>query len=597
MKCLSNHLINNLKTEFSQIDQQFDLIKLINHNILESNKNIVPIMQEIGKKLMQLTNADFFDVFIVSNNHFLPMNLCKEKLFIDNYISISDFDNDKIISKTIINSDKKYHQCLCIPIFLRTKVFGVLFIEDRKNENVEQYYNLSNSRIQLFAKLVSDQLSILIYNFFRNNERQTKDKIISIFNNNLKPPIYWQKIVYEISNFLPNFYPLKIYPPPKFQLLLYNENDKYLTVVATQGDEPKYTFVLVDSSICGILIKDRSKRWLLVNPHEYIHKNFLIEDEIIPQSEIAVAIISSDQIVGILKVVHDEKNIFTEYHINSLISIANFLSPFIVACKNRFDIQRSKEINLLFVMTKLLNRMGSQYQHLLGHPIFKSRLTLEKIIKFKNDQKLLSKNIDDLYRYIDDISDASDHFCQNLPEFLTYGPQDISSIINEAMKKFQIKQLLEKENISIVYNEQEGLFKVFASKLLLEHVFNLIHNSLHAVREAIAENKTKRGLIDISVKVKEVNDKFNTPTESSHLYVYIEDNGTGVEKEREKFIGKPGYTTKSNYGSGFGLCAAKDYFESIGGGFTFTNNPGKGFIVTFYLQRYNPMIHSKVIFP
>jgi len=600
MNWMPNYIIENLKTEFDQIDQQFDLIKLIDHTILKSNNSIVTIMQEICLKLSKLTNAVFCDLFIISNNNFLSMNLCREEIVINDYISIKDFDNKEIITKIIDTSTNNYKECRCIPIFYKNKLFGVIFIVDQKNKSAEINSNLSNSRINLFAKMVSDQLSILVENYFRKIERQTKDKIISIFfNNNLKPSICWQKIVYEVSSFLPNFHPLTITPPPKVQLLLYNEKDKYLTIKASQGDEPKDTFILVDSSICGMLIKDRSKSWILVNPHDYkdLYKGFLIENEIIPQSELAVSIKSSDQIVGIINVEHDEKNVFTEYHINSLISVANFLSPFIVALKDRFDRQRSKEINLLYVMTKLLNRMGSQYQHLLGHPIFKSRLTLEKIDKNKNNDKLLSKNIKDLYKYIDDISDASDQFCQNLPEFLSYGPQDISVIINDAKRKFQIKELFEKENISIIYNEQKNLFKVFASKLLLEHVYNLIHNSLHAVREAIANNKTKKGLINISVEVKAVLDKLNKPTESSHLYVKIEDNGTGVEKEIEKFIGKPGYTTKSNYGSGFGLSAAKDYVESIGGELSFTNNPGNGFIVTFYLQRYNPIIHSKGIFP
>lgn len=69
-------------------------------------------------------------------------------------------------------------------------------------------------------------------------------------------------------------------------------------------------------------------------------------------------------------------------------------------------------------------------------------------------------------------------------------------------------------------------------------------------------------------------------------------NGIGTPREYEKQIGTPGFTTKKEQGSGFGLASARQYMQSIGGNFDWTNRAGQGFTAVFDIQEYDDLKHK-----
>ena len=99
------------------------------------------------------------------------------------------------------------------------------------------------------------------------------------------------------------------------------------------------------------------------------------------------------------------------------------------------------------------------------------------------------------------------------------------------------------------------------------------------------------GEIDIEVKKIEVKDKLMQPTASKLVMCRVSDNGTGVPEEVEAQVGSPGFTTKGSYGTGYGLSAAKEYVETVGGKLDFTNIPDKGFVVELVLEEFDERKH------
>ena len=601
MKWLSERLLQDLHSTFLRIEGQFDLITKIDRAILSSEDGIDDILQNICSDLITIAESDYYVIFFFTGEECLLMG-SSDKAIIDESLKSSIMKARHKISKgrphlMEIRSKKKMGKCIAIPIMVKNELFATIIIEENQNPNRKLFFE--DAKFQEFTDAIANQIGILISKILYNQEIKCQRNLIrTFFDQKLKPRDCWKKIVDGIVDFLPNWKVAQITPPPKAQLLLYNEGNKHLTIVATQGDEPINTSVLIDSSVCGMLIKNRSKDWLLLDPndHKDIYKGFLMESaNNILHSELAVAIVFNNEIIGLINLEHSDKNIFKECHREAVRNVAKFIAPFVSSLKERYSVKRSNEIGLLYVMTNLLNRMGSQYQHLLGHPIVKARLKLEELIeaieKGENNAKEL---VNDIHRYIDDIAESSDNFCEALPEFISYGPKNIKLIIKEALQPFDYDKLKRNENISISFEMKNNDCEVFASKLLREHIYNLIDNSLHAIRKAISKGLINEGKIDISVKRDTVKDKLESNTPTTFITVNIEDNGCGVPKNDEHKIGKVGFTTKGEHGSGFGFVAVKEYMESVDGKFDFINKPEKGFTVIFSLQEFNPSIHKKI---
>jgi signal transduction histidine kinase len=92
----------------------------------------------------------------------------------------------------------------------------------------------------------------------------------------------------------------------------------------------------------------------------------------------------------------------------------------------------------------------------------------------------------------------------------------------------------------------------FADREQLILVFNnLIKNAFQAIPT------NKNGYIDINVK-----------SDNDKIYVFIKDNGTGMNEETKEKLFSPNFTTKST-GMGLGLAISKNIIQMLGGDITF----------------------------
>lgn len=594
MQWLTKRLLPQLEIDFDRIEKQFNFINRIDKLTLNSNTNgIDEAIKSLCSELMILLKAEEYSISYFSYEKcisILPnIDLIDEKRIrteIDN-----NYENLKYDEYAIICDEN----CLVIPTKINENVFIAFIFVWKKGSEALTY--IKNSEFNDFAKTVSGQMSILVQKLLNEHKLISRNNIIeTFFNQKLVEVDCWNKIIEGIFNFIPNIENIKIKPMPKIQYLSFKENDKYLSIVATQGDEPSTTKVLVDDSICGMLIKDRSKDYLLVDPQEYgsLYKGFLInEGDKMARSELAIAIKMDQKIIGVLNIEHIKKDIFTEYHIETILDATRYLAPFLSSLKERYESNRRKEIRLVYVLSNLLNRIGCTYQHDLGHPIAKSYLTLEKMENIINNDNIDVENIINdigkLRKYIEDISYSTERFAESLPEFMSYGPQSIIAMTSKAVDLCDPSgKLKQNDNIEISIDCDSADYYVFASKLLREHIYNLLDNSIDSIKSKFRRN----GFIKIIITRKKINDNLNGETATAFIQVVIEDNGGGIKPDKYKQLGTPKFTTKKAFGTGQGFVSAMDYIESIDGKLQHTNNYPEGFTVRMDMHEYDPSIDN-----
>jgi nitrogen-specific signal transduction histidine kinase len=126
-------------------------------------------------------------------------------------------------------------------------------------------------------------------------------------------------------------------------------------------------------------------------------------------------------------------------------------------------------------------------------------------------------------------------------------------------------------------------------------VFNIVNNSFQQIRTQQFEGKVAEGIITLTIMRSHGVTPLLQQTGLNFVDVVIEDNGGGAPDDVFRKIGRPAFTTKKEHGSGFGVAAAKEYFQSIGGDMSWDNIDG-GFRTTIRMQEFDSDIHSETRF-
>lgn len=248
---------------------------------------------------------------------------------------------------------------------------------------------------------------------------------------------------------------------------------------------------------------------------------------------------------------------------------------------NNQKISKPLDDEVTFALSEFLTRISRIYAHKLGNPIINARLAIEALLDRVADGDLTTKEyVNRLGKCLDEIEELSEQFSSSITGFVRFQPISIKSCIEKAVGNFDTKYLEEGGSIRINVTCDPGL-SVYASALLAEHLYNLIENSVHAVRQAVQDRRIKNGFISIEGKQENRNDG------SSFVIIKLLDNGGGIPADMENQIFRVGFTTKQ-HGSGFGLFAAQQYIRSIKGTLTVENMPGSGVAITIALPEHRP---------
>jgi signal transduction histidine kinase len=358
----------------------------------------------------------------------------------------------------------------------------------------------------------------------------------------------------------------------------------------------------VADTICGLLLEPgRKESHILVNPaceYRERYQAYLFGSQI-AQSELVVAIRNGEHVQALLNFEHTEPDVFDDYHIAVMEDIAAFLSLFVSALLAREETQRSVEIGSYYVMTRPLERMRRMYHHKINQLLPKSRICVGELSKeLEGADDSIKQRLTELSGYIDAFHDRTMSFLKDLPDYSKHQAIDVGACIEAVLEEFSPNETRRKKKISIEYAQTQAKHMVYASRLLREHLFNLVSNSCDAIEERIAKNEITHGIVKISVWRKEVSDNLSTrtsETSAAKIFVKITDNGGGVPSDMWPQIKEFGVTTKGRNGTGFGLPSAIHYVRGIGGDFHCENQYPNGFEVCFHLQEYVAQYHDPLI--
>jgi len=145
---------------------------------------------------------------------------------------------------------------------------------------------------------------------------------------------------------------------------------------------------------------------------------------------------------------------------------------------------------------------------------------------------------------------------------------DINALIHGATDLCMTE--LNANNVKLNFELTNDLPPVFVDQVQIEQVIiNLIRNSIEAL-QGLSPNQCRQITIHSHL------------TLDSNIQVCVKDNGPGIDKDQQRKILTPFYTTKKS-GTGMGLSISRALIEDYGGTLNFDSEPGKGSIFYFTL--------------
>jgi len=487
---------------------------------------------------------------------------------------------------------------LLAPIEFNNELFGIIFLENENTRVPESDY-FRGIQVRDFVEKVLLQLDLALSRHFSARTSDIMEKtLVLFFKEQLKPQDRLVQLAAQIKDFLPNFHPFKITSDLEAQILFYypgktHPQSGYLSIKATTGKEILNTRVSVSESISGILIEQPDLDYYLCDPrdHKERYKSYLGQrknTEI--KAELVVPVKIDGAIIALLNLESEYDDIFHEPHVAALKELAHIAAPVIRDLRQTLEQNLLKQKAILYGLDRALSRIASLYRHGLKSPLSSYKLEIDRLKnKLSTTRPELVEILENLEEGAKEIEVFHNKFTMDITRFASYGAFSINSIINETKKLFTLDALQAKENISLEF-EPRSDYEVFCSPFLGQHFYNIIANSIYAIREKMTdpEYKGMKGVIRITTSLLEDSQEKSL---NKRCVIKIRDNGTGIPAENQERVFEPNFSTKSS-GSGLGLFAAREYLESLGGSIFVESQLQEFFEVIMILDIYDENIHS-----
>ncbi|MBA7602234.1 hypothetical protein ES703_09320 [subsurface metagenome] len=514
-------IILNIVKNMKEQEQHDEIIRDIDERIKDciTNKTsndrlyLQSFLWEVVVSLKECLLADFGDFYIDCDKRALSIRPDDEISELSSPVLINKEIRDalnktmpQLVSiETFLSEKPEEATALLLPIHVKEKSFGFFLFSSSLPEAAS---HLSSPDSLQFAQIVCPQVEIAVEVAEGKCEEDFRGEVIkAFFDSKLDMTETLQRVTDLVVPFLPDIGPLKIEPAPLAQLLTYKSGNKYLSVVATakpnrREDDFEHTPIHLDieKSICGRLVSKNlepsgktsaTEPYINVDPTddpEHFRWFLLQKSKTKPRSELVVSIEYESELIAIINLEHSEKDIFLQQHIDCLVRMANFISPFLWVSRQKEDEDKNREMGMLYALHHQLTRLRSILSHDVGNVM--TELLLEADLVLAKDLTLSDstrKSIEDIYQGLDRIKTSSLGFIDRLPEFIIYGSNSLKELIDKALAVFS-KVVLEEEKIEIkvTWDNCPEDIQVFSSHLLAEHIRNLVENSHYSVREAIA---------------------------------------------------------------------------------------------------------------
>lgn len=276
--------------------------------------------------------------------------------------------------------------------------------------------------------------------------------------------------------------------------------------------------------------------------------------------------------------VFGDGKVYLSYSINPIRETGKVIG---LSCFSRdITTQRILEIEREKITADLLqrNKALEQFTYIISHNL---RAPVANIIGLSSlSSALITENeeIDEIISNISRSANKLDEVISDLNRVLQVnktinehvGPVLLSALIEDI--KYSIKNLIEKGQVSILYDFNENNEIVSLKSFMYSIFYNLIQNSIKYHQPGI------NPVINISTKI--FDDKIN---------IFYSDNGRGIDtsKYANEIFGLYKRFDTTVEGKGMGLFMVKMQVESLGGNISINSilNKGTKFIIEFPLQQ------------
>jgi len=597
----AEQIVRDLVDGVKEFDAQFKLIREIDKEIVSPQRDIPKAFETVAAQVRDLARADRMGVFLVGDD-LKPFDIDRghhgEVVFIPRGTKIQIEDAVKFY-EFWPNGERIC--TLTIPVKWQNTVLVVIVIQD-SHPAMATY--LADGDFITYCEGIANQLSALLQSRIEADIQSARSQLIKdFFEHQLRPAACWAAIAKGISSFLPTWMPAALGGEARVQLLTYQPGDLYLHLCADDQTGCSQTIrpvpLRIDQTVSGILVENigEGNDYLMIDPNSRKdrYQSYLFCHDV-PHSELVLAVHHDEKLVGVINVEHKNVNAFTKFHIAILRDAAKFLGPFIDALILKEERQRDVERGYQYVQAKFLTRMAHIFRHKVGSAILEGRFAIENIersyVNAGHADGVVNRDIEIIRSAIDQFNERTTNFLTDLPRYAVCADVDVVDTVKMAISEFSMTA--KRDNILINLNNQVGDKRlVWASRLLREHIYDMVNNSIQAIQDRIRNEAAFIGNVSIVISREEVKDLLNRETSAPRIIICISDNGGGVPVEIESRIRDFGFSTKRDKGgTGYGLPAAIEFVQSMGGDLTYSNKCGEGFSVMMTLLEYQSDYHD-----
>lgn len=209
--------------------------------------------------------------------------------------------------------------------------------------------------------------------------------------------------------------------------------------------------------------------------------------------------------------------------------------------------------------------MAKQVAHEIKNPLTPMRLTVQSFQrKFDPEDPNLKQKLDDYTKTLIQQIDTMTSVASAFSNFASMPAQQ-----NESLNVVDVVELaldIFNEDFILFESNKEEIIAQLDRTQLIRIITNLVKNAIQSIPE---EQEFKKVLVTVN-------------EENEHVFIRVEDNGSGIEVENREHVFEPKFTTKTS-GMGLGLGIIKNIIENYKGTITFETELGKGTAFTVSL--------------
>ncbi|MCB0208826.1 MAG: sensor histidine kinase [Anaerolineae bacterium] len=452
---------------------------------------------------------------------------------------------------------------------------------------------------QSFAHTVAGQLALGLQ--FRLQTRQDKwfqNVMISFFRLDLEPYKCFEELTHQIPDFLSFFGSFK--SKPKVQILTYNAQGKYLTIVGTTAGEVG-TRVEVKDSVVGLLFEETGRSYVLGNPKNdpllksrykaYIDKKERTEI----QTELAVPIENSEgNRFAAINLETEFVNAFSPIYVKALINLCNMFAPMIATLYDSIIERQRQQSAVMHAQRSYWKTVGSILRHNTNSQLASIRMGIDnaKMAVELNKTEKIKESLIPAYSNLIMVAEEIKQFSEKIYTYSVYGDYLIRELISEAI--FRIKERITKEKKTLVDFVPGQDFHVFCSPTFIIHFYNILNNSIYWMTQRLLQESNYQPKISIRVAPGPLPDKGGERELNQTCEVVIEDNGLGCPKVvLDRLLHQPVISGRiGEQKRGYALYALANDVYGINGSVKVESEEGYWFRTTIHLPVFDSRIHQ-----